>query len=111
MGKSPLDRRLRHAPGGKAELIRGRVGRSFHAYNIGLLSSRASAPLFSPCTPAGVMLLLESTKTDIAGKHAVVLGRSDIVGSPLCALLRRKDATVTQCHSKTTNLESFVSHC
>lgn len=80
----------------------------FHAYNIGLLSSRASEPLFSPCTPAGVMLLLASTGIDIAGKNAVVLGRSDIVGSPVCALLRRKDATVTQCHSRTQNLESMV---
>lgn len=80
----------------------------FHAYNIGLLSSRASTPLFSPCTPAGVMLLLESTGVKIAGKHAVVLGRSDIVGSPVCALLRRKDATVTQCHSRTQNLEAII---
>ncbi|GAA5848576.1 hypothetical protein JCM8547_004558 [Rhodosporidiobolus lusitaniae] len=80
----------------------------FHAYNIGLLSSRASSPLFAPCTPAGVMLLLESTGVEIAGKHAVVLGRSDIVGSPVCALLRRKDATVTQCHSRTKNLEQLV---
>ncbi|GAA5978142.1 hypothetical protein JCM10908_004244 [Rhodotorula pacifica] len=80
----------------------------FHAYNIGLLSSRASEPLFAPCTPAGVMLLLESTGIDISGKHAVVLGRSDIVGSPVCALLRRKNATVTQCHSQTQNLEQLV---
>lgn len=54
------------------------------------------------------MLLLESTGVKIAGKHAVVLGRSDIVGSPVCALLRRKDATVTQCHSRTQNLEAIV---
>lgn len=82
----------------------------FHAYNIGLLSSRASDPLFPPCTPAGAMVLLESTGIDIAGKHAVVLGRSDIVGSPICAMLRRKDATVTQCHSKTQNLPEIVSY-
>lgn len=81
----------------------------FHAYNIGLLSSRAGQQLYSPCTPAGVMLLLEATGVSIAGKHAVVLGRSDIVGSPVCALLRRKDATVTQCHSRTQDLESIVS--
>ncbi|KAK4701981.1 hypothetical protein P7C70_g4241, partial [Phenoliferia sp. Uapishka_3] len=81
----------------------------FHAYNIGLLASRASAPLFSPCTPAGVMLLLEATGVNLAGKHAVVLGRSDIVGSPVCALLRRKDATVTQCHSRTQNLPALVA--
>jgi methylenetetrahydrofolate dehydrogenase (NADP+)/methenyltetrahydrofolate cyclohydrolase/formyltetrahydrofolate synthetase len=80
----------------------------FHAYNIGLLSSRASDPLFPPCTPAGAMVLLESTGIDIAGKHAVVLGRSDIVGSPVCAMLRRKDATVTQCHSRTSNLPDLV---
>lgn len=55
------------------------------------------------------MLLLEATGVNLAGKHAVVLGRSDIVGSPVCALLRRKDATVTQCHSRTQNLEAFVS--
>lgn len=80
----------------------------FHAYNIGLLSSRASDPLFPPCTPAGAMVLLESTGVEIAGKHAVVLGRSDIVGSPVCAMLRRKDATVTQCHSRTANLPELV---
>lgn len=55
------------------------------------------------------MLLLANTGIDIAGKHAVVLGRSDIVGSPVCALLRKKDATVTQCHSRTVDLESIVS--
>lgn len=54
------------------------------------------------------MLLLANTGIDVAGKHAVVLGRSDIVGSPVCALLRKKDATVTQCHSKTQNLEGIV---
>lgn len=80
----------------------------FHAYNIGLLSSRASDPLFPPCTPAGAMILLESTGIQVAGKHAVVLGRSDIVGSPVCAMLRRKDATVTQCHSRTANLPEIV---
>lgn len=83
----------------------------FHAYNIGLLSSRASDPLFQPCTPAGSMVLLESTGIQIAGKHAVVLGRSDIVGSPICAMLRRKDATVTQCHSRTQNLPEIVRVC
>lgn len=80
----------------------------FHAYNIGLLSSRASEPLFAPCTPAGIMILLESTGVDLKGKHAVVLGRSDIVGSPICAMLRRQDVTVTQCHSATTNVEEIL---
>lgn len=80
----------------------------FHAYNIGHLSSRAGDPLFSPCTPAGCIRLLESTGVNIAGANAVVLGRSDIVGSPVAALLRSKDATVTQCHSRTKNIEEIV---
>ncbi|KAI0320100.1 FTHFS-domain-containing protein [Amylostereum chailletii] len=78
------------------------------AYNIGHLSSRASAPLFAPCTPAGVIRLLESTGVPIAGANAVVLGRSDIVGSPVASMLRNKDATVTQCHSRTRNLPEIV---
>jgi len=81
----------------------------FHAYNIGHLSSRASDPLFAPCTPAAVIRLLESTGVPIAGSHAVVLGRSDIVGSPVAAMLRNRDATVTHCHSRTRNVESIVS--
>lgn len=82
---------------------------SFHAYNIGHLSSRASSPLFTPCTPAAVIRLLESTAVPISGANAVVLGRSDIVGNPVVALLRNRDATVTQCHSRTNNLEQIVS--
>ncbi|KAH9901590.1 FTHFS-domain-containing protein [Cubamyces lactineus] len=80
----------------------------FHAYNIGHLSSRASDPLFTPCTPTGVIRLLDSTGIQIAGTRAVVLGRSDIVGSPVAAMLRHRDATVTQCHSRTKNLEEIV---
>jgi methylenetetrahydrofolate dehydrogenase (NADP+)/methenyltetrahydrofolate cyclohydrolase/formyltetrahydrofolate synthetase len=80
----------------------------FHAYNIGHLSSRASQPLFAPCTPSAVIRLLESTGTSIAGSNAVVLGRSDIVGNPVVSMLRNRDATVTQCHSKLRNLEEIV---
>ncbi|KAJ3492354.1 hypothetical protein NLI96_g18 [Meripilus lineatus] len=80
----------------------------FSTYNIGHLSSRASDPYLVPCTPAGVIKLLEEAKVTIAGAHAVVIGRSDIVGSPVCALLRSKDATVTQCHSKTKNLPEII---
>lgn len=80
----------------------------FHAYNIGHLSSRACEPLFTPCTPAGVIKLLDHAGVPIAGSHAVVLGRSDIVGSPVAALLRSRDATVTQCHSRTQNLPEIV---
>ncbi|KAG8953056.1 tetrahydrofolate synthase [Tulasnella sp. 424] len=80
----------------------------FHAYNIGHLSSRASTPLFSPCTPSGIIRLLESTGKPIEGAEAVVLGRSDIVGSPVAAMLRKRDATVTQCHSRTRDLPEIV---
>ncbi|KIM65259.1 hypothetical protein SCLCIDRAFT_1212413 [Scleroderma citrinum Foug A] len=80
----------------------------FHAYNIGHLASRASAPLFVPCTPAAVIRLLESTGVTIAGTDVAVLGRSDIVGNPVTSILRNRDATVTQCHSRTKNLEDIV---
>ncbi|KAF8350705.1 tetrahydrofolate dehydrogenase/cyclohydrolase [Amanita rubescens] len=80
----------------------------FHPYNIGHLASRASDPLFTPCTPSGVIRLLEHTGVPIAGAHAVVLGRSDIVGNPVASMLRRRDATVTQCHSLTKNVEEYV---
>ncbi|CAK5277688.1 unnamed protein product [Mycena citricolor] len=80
----------------------------FHAYNIGHLSSRASEPLFAPCTPSAVIRLLESTGVPLSGASAVVLGRSDIVGSPVASMLRNRDATVTQCHSRTKNIENIV---
>ncbi|PBK78156.1 FTHFS-domain-containing protein [Armillaria solidipes] len=80
----------------------------FHAYNIGHLSSRASDPIFAPGTPSAVIRLLETTGVSISGAHAVVLGRSDIVGSPVASMLRHKDATVTQCHSRTRDIASIV---
>ncbi|KAJ7774831.1 formate--tetrahydrofolate ligase-domain-containing protein [Mycena metata] len=82
----------------------------FHAYNIGHLSSRASVPLFAPCTPSAVIRLLESTGVPLSGASAVVLGRSDIVGSPVASMLKNRDATVTQCHSRTKNVEAIISH-
>ena len=80
----------------------------FGASNIGELSKRGGHPLFTPCTPKGVMVLLKKSGVDLRGKNAVVLGRSDIVGSPVSALLRNADATVTVCHSRTKNLEEYV---
>ncbi|KAJ7774605.1 formate--tetrahydrofolate ligase-domain-containing protein [Mycena maculata] len=82
----------------------------FHAYNIGHLSSRASVPLFAPCTPSAIIRLLESTGVPMAGVNAVVLGRSDIVGSPVASMLRNRDATVTQCHSRTKNIEAIIKN-
>lgn len=80
----------------------------FHAYNIGHLASRSSVPLFAPCTPAAVLRLLESVNAPLAGANVVILGRSDIVGSPVAAMLRRRDATVTQCHSRTRDIGEIV---
>ena len=74
----------------------------FHESNLGALL--AGKPRVVPCTPAGVMRLLEHAGVQLAGKHAVVVGRSNIVGKPVAHLLLQKDATVTICHSKTPNL-------
>ena len=63
---------------------------------------------FLPCTPAGVMELLHRSGIEIAGKHAVVIGRSNIVGKPQAMLLLHEDATVTVCHSKTQNLAEIT---
>ena len=80
----------------------------FGAGNIGELSKRGGHPIFTPCTPKGVMVLLEESGVQLKGRNAVVLGRSDIVGSPVSALLRNADATVTVCHSRTQNLEGHI---
>jgi len=78
----------------------------FHAANLGaLLQGR---PGFVPGTPAGVMRMLEHAGVPIAGRHAVIVGRSTIVGKPLALLLLQKDATVTICHSKTAGLATLT---
>ncbi|SMY18815.1 unnamed protein product [Zymoseptoria tritici ST99CH_1A5] len=80
----------------------------FGATNIGELAKKGGKPLFVPCTPKGVMVLLKESGVDLKGKNAVVIGRSDIVGAPVSYLLRNADATVTVCHSKTQNLKEVV---
>ncbi|MBD5607382.1 MAG: bifunctional methylenetetrahydrofolate dehydrogenase/methenyltetrahydrofolate cyclohydrolase FolD [Desulfovibrio sp.] len=77
----------------------------FHPVNMGNLA--LGLPCLAPCTPAGVMELLERSGLSVKGKKAVIVGRSDIVGKPLAMMLSRKnvDATVTICHSGTPNLE------
>ena len=80
----------------------------FGAKNIGELSKRGGRPLFVPCTPKGVMVLLRESGVELQGRKAVVLGRSDIVGSPVSSLLRNADATVTICHSRTENLPEVI---
>ena len=74
----------------------------FHPLNVGSLVADMPAP--RACTPAGIMELLRRYEIPITGKHAVVVGRSDIVGKPMALLLLHRSATVTICHSKTSNL-------
>ena len=76
--------------------------------NIGRRSQRGREPLFVPCTPRGCIELLERSGIDIAGKEAVVVGRSNVVGTPAALLLQRRDATVTIVHSRTPNSEEIV---
>ena len=101
----PLPRHLDPAPVLAAVSPRKDVD-GFHAVNLGaLLQGR---PGFVPGTPAGVMRLLEHAGVPLAGRHAVIVGRSTIVGKPLAFLLLQKDATVTICHSKTRDLASVT---
>ena len=77
-----------------------------HSWNIGdLVLGRQTVP---PCTPAGVMRLLEHYSIPVEGKHCVVVGRSDIVGKPMASMLLNANGTVTVCHSKTPNLSDFT---
>ncbi len=74
----------------------------FHPINIGRMMTGQDA--FFPCTPYGIMVMLEHIGYDVAGKHAVIVGRSNIVGKPSGQLFLNKNATVTYCHSRTTDL-------
>lgn len=78
----------------------------FHPYNMGCLF--LGTPVFSPCTPAGIMTLLSAYGVEPGGMHAVVLGRSIEVGRPMAALLLNVHATVTICHSRTRDLPSIT---
>ena len=80
----------------------------FHPMNIGQLVMKGRKPLFIPCTPNGCIELLVRSGIPIAGADAVVVGRSNIVGIPVAALLNNADATVTICHSRTRNLPEVV---
>jgi methylenetetrahydrofolate dehydrogenase (NADP+)/methenyltetrahydrofolate cyclohydrolase len=78
----------------------------FHPVNVGRLV--AGDPVFIPCTPKGVIQMIDSTGQDIVGKRAVVIGRSNIVGKPVAMLLLHRHATVTICHSRTKDLPGVV---
>ncbi|MFD1171603.1 bifunctional methylenetetrahydrofolate dehydrogenase/methenyltetrahydrofolate cyclohydrolase FolD [Oceanobacillus picturae] len=78
----------------------------FHPINIGRMMTGEDA--FLPCTPFGIITMLKSKNIPIAGKHAVVVGRSNIVGKPVGQLLLNEHATVTYCHSRTSNLQQLT---
>ncbi len=78
----------------------------FHPYNVGRLV--IGKPLFQPCTPYGVMVMLKEAGVELAGKEVVVVGRSNIVGKPVAFMCLQQNATVTLCHSKTRDLAAKV---
>lgn len=78
---------------------------AFHEINVGKIMTGNFE--FLPCTPAGIMQLFDYYGIDIAGKHCVIIGRSNIVGKPMAMLMLHRDATVTICHSKTQNLNEI----
>ncbi|SDW53798.1 methylenetetrahydrofolate dehydrogenase (NADP+) / methenyltetrahydrofolate cyclohydrolase [Marininema mesophilum] len=78
----------------------------FHPENVGRLVT--GLPTLLPCTPHGIIEMLKRTEIDIAGKHAVVVGRSNIVGKPVSFLLQQHHATVTMCHSRSHDLASYT---
>jgi methylenetetrahydrofolate dehydrogenase (NADP+)/methenyltetrahydrofolate cyclohydrolase len=78
----------------------------FHPMNVGLMFK--GLPCFLPATPYGIIKLLEQYKIETTGKECVIIGRSDIVGKPMSALMLQKNCTVTVCHSKTKNIEEVI---
>ena len=78
----------------------------FHPMNVGLMFK--GLPCFLPATPFGIIKLLEHYNIETNGKHCVVIGRSDIVGKPMSALMLQKNCTVTVCHSRTINIEEHI---
>jgi methylenetetrahydrofolate dehydrogenase (NADP+)/methenyltetrahydrofolate cyclohydrolase len=78
----------------------------FHPYNVGLMFK--GLPCYLPATPFGIIKLLEHYNIETTGKNCVVIGRSDIVGKPMSALMLNKNCTVTICHSKTVDINSFT---
>lgn len=78
----------------------------FHPVNVGKLV--VGNALLTPCTPTGIIALLDRYDIEISGKHAVIIGRSNIVGKPISILLLHRNATITICHSRTQNLEEVI---
>ena len=90
-----------------AAVAPGKDADGFHPRNQGALMQGQAG--MRPCTPLGVMRLIEQSGIDLCGKHAVVVGRSNIVGKPVALMLLEKHATVTVCHSRTADLASVIA--
>ncbi len=100
-------------PGLDEERVLGRIDLrkdvdGFHPLNIGRLAQKGREPLFVPCTPLGILFMLDEVGVTLEGAEAVVLGRSNIVGMPMALLLLRRNATVTVCHSRTRDLPAVT---
>lgn len=95
-----------HLEGISEEIYEGKDVDGFTSSNLGKLLLQQDN-YFEPCTPAGIVQLINSTGLNISGKHIVVIGRSKIVGKPLSAMLLNQNATVTICHSKTEHLKDI----
>jgi len=80
----------------------------FHAYNVGKMLLSKDFEELSPCTPKGIIKILEFYKIDVAGMDCVVIGRSNIVGKPMAMMLLNRDATVTSCHRRTKDLARYT---
>lgn len=78
----------------------------FHPFNVGRMT--AGSPVFLPCTPGGIMEILDKYEIPIRGRNCVVLGRSNIVGKPMASLLLQRDGTVTVCHSRTKEMSHYT---
>jgi len=81
----------------------------FHPINVGNLSSGYNATV--PCTPLGCLLLIKKVESSLSGKHAVIIGRSNLNGKPMAQLLLKENCTVTIVHSKTKDLKTYSNYC
>jgi methylenetetrahydrofolate dehydrogenase (NADP+) / methenyltetrahydrofolate cyclohydrolase len=79
-----------------------------HSFNMGKLALRGCEPLYYPCTPAGCAEILNRYSIDVHGKHAVILGRSNLAGTPLSLMLQKLNATVTLCHKSSENIKNII---
>lgn len=107
----PLPKQLSHLDVGRLVKKEKDVD-GFHPDNLyALMSNQLDSKTFISCTPKGILTLMQESQIEVSGKHVVIVGRSMIVGKPLAMLLTNHNATVTLCHSQTTNLKELTKNC